>query len=196
LATRVEDISDEHLLEAYMGGLKKDIKHELFLIHPTNVMESMQPAHHIQSKNRATHRSTIGAYRGRRHRFGVHKTSISQLKRLAPQQMDQRREKVLCFNCDSKYNNGHKCGENKLLYIDCEQEEDQELEPPQDPDLEETTPTIYWHALANINTRQTLKIQGYINKKKVTILIDSDNTHIFINYKLEKDLNCFVYPEP
>jgi hypothetical protein len=38
----VDDISDEHLLEAYMGGLKQDIKHEIFLRHPTNIMEAMQ----------------------------------------------------------------------------------------------------------------------------------------------------------
>jgi hypothetical protein len=33
-ATRVDDISNEQLLQAYMGGLKEDIKHELFLRHP------------------------------------------------------------------------------------------------------------------------------------------------------------------
>jgi hypothetical protein len=50
LATRVDNISDEHLLEAYMGGLKEDIKHELFLKHPENIMEAMQFAHHIQDQ--------------------------------------------------------------------------------------------------------------------------------------------------
>jgi hypothetical protein len=33
LAIRVDNISDEHLLEAYMGGLKEDIKHDIFLKH-------------------------------------------------------------------------------------------------------------------------------------------------------------------
>jgi hypothetical protein len=28
------------------------------------------------------------------------------------------------------------------------------------------------------------------------MLIDSGSTHNFINYKLAKDLNCFVYPAP
>jgi hypothetical protein len=44
---------------------------------------------------------------------------------LTPQQMDEKRENRLCFNCDNKYNKGHKCGENKLFYIDYEEEEDQ-----------------------------------------------------------------------
>jgi hypothetical protein len=73
--------------------------------------------------------------------------------------MDERREKGLCFNCDDKYSKGHKCGENQLFYIDYEEEEDQELELPQDLDLEETTPIISSHVLADINTPQTLNIQ-------------------------------------
>jgi hypothetical protein len=70
------------------------------------------------------------------------------------------------------------------------------LEPSQDLDLEDTTRTIYFHALCNINTPQTLKIQGYIKNKKVTMLIDSGSTHNFIHYKLAKYLNCFVFPTP
>ena len=66
----------------------------------------------------------------------------------------------------------------------------------QDPNLEETPPTISCHALSDIVTLQTLNIQGYIKNKKVAIFIDSGSTHNFINYKLEKDLNFFVYPTP
>jgi hypothetical protein len=50
--------------------------------------------------------------------------------------------------------------------------------------------------LVGINTPQTIKIQGYIKKKKVIVLIDFGSTHDFINYKVEKYLNCFVYPAP
>jgi hypothetical protein len=50
--------------------------------------------------------------------------------------------------------------------------------------------------LAGISTPQTLKIEGYIKKKKVIVLIDSGSTHNFIHCKLAKDLNCFVYPAP
>jgi hypothetical protein len=50
--------------------------------------------------------------------------------------------------------------------------------------------------LAGINTPQTLKIEGYIKKKKVIVLIDSGSTHNFIHYKLAKALNCFVYRAP
>jgi hypothetical protein len=89
----VDDISDENLLEAYIGGLKQDIKHELFLRHPTNIMEAMQIASHIQAKNKATHKSTIGAYTIRKDCFGVYKTSVPQLTRLTPQNMEEEERK-------------------------------------------------------------------------------------------------------
>ena len=113
-----------------MSGLKQDTKHDLFLIHPRNIMEAMQCVHHIQAKNKATHKFTIGSYIGTIDHFWVHKTNVSQSKRLTPQQMDERREKGLCFNCDNKYSKGHKCSEKKLFYIDCEDEEDREVDSP------------------------------------------------------------------
>jgi hypothetical protein len=58
------------------------------------------------------------------------------------------------------------------------------------------TPTILCNALAGINTPQTLKIEGYIKKKKLIVLIDSGSTHNFIHYKLAKYLNFFVYLAP
>ena len=51
-------------------------------------------------------------------------SNLPKPTRLTPQQMDERREKGLCFNCDSKYSKGHKCGEKKLFYIDSEEDEE------------------------------------------------------------------------
>lgn len=110
--------------------------------------------------------------------------------------MDERREKGLCFNCDNRYIKGNKCNEYKLFQIDFEEEEDQDLEHSQDIELEETPPTIYFHALDDIITPKTIKIKVYMNKKKVTMLIDSCNTHNLIDYKLEKFLKCFIFPSP
>jgi hypothetical protein len=122
-----------------------------------------------------------------------------QPTRFTPQQLEERKEKGLCFNCDKKYSKGHKCGEKKLFYIDCEEEEEEEQEPSQDENVEaisseELTPTISCNALDGISTPQMLKIEGYIKMKKVIVLINSGSTHNFIQYKLAKSLNCSVYP--
>jgi hypothetical protein len=49
----------------------------------------------------------------------------TQPTRLTRYKMDERRENGLYFNCYSKYGKRHKCGEKKIFYIDCEEEEDQ-----------------------------------------------------------------------
>jgi hypothetical protein len=41
-----------------------------------------------------------------------------KMTRLTLQQIDERREKGLCFNCDTKYSKWHKCSEKKVFYID------------------------------------------------------------------------------
>ena len=56
---------------------------------------------------------------------------------MKPQQLYERREKRLFFNCDSKYSKGHKWNENKLFYIDCEEEASQEEETSEE--MEEDT---------------------------------------------------------
>ena len=58
-------------------------------------------------------------------------------QRLTPQQLDETREKWLCFNCDNKYSKGHKWNENKLFYIDCEEEETKEEEASQEEEASE-----------------------------------------------------------
>jgi hypothetical protein len=160
-------------------------------------------ARNVESKNMAmaTRRTNPNIYREN----NAHSSKKPQPTRLTHQQLEERKAKGLCFNCDNKYSKGHKCGEKKLFYIDCEEEEEQEQEQEQEPSQdenveaissEELTPTISCNALAGINTPQTLKIEGYIKKKKVIVLIDFGTTHNFIHYKLAKDLNCFVYPAP
>ena len=47
-----------------------------------------------------------------------------------------------------------------------------------------------------ISTLKTLKIEGYIEKKKVTVLFDPGTTHNFVLCKLVKVLSCFIYPAP
>jgi hypothetical protein len=74
--------------------------------------------------------------------------------------------------------------------------EEKEQEIPEGKNKEtpkEITPTISCNALSGITTLQTLKIEGYIKKKKVVVLIDSGSTHNFIHSKIAKDLNCFIY---
>ena len=53
---------------------------------------------------------------------------LPQPTRLTPQKLEEERAKGLCYSCDRKYTNGHKCIEKKLFYIYCVEEEENEHE--------------------------------------------------------------------
>jgi hypothetical protein len=173
----VKKITEDNLLDLFMNTLKESTQYEVRLLEPKSLEHAFSVARKVESKNMAFIRVVIKNYR----EHHVPSPYLTQPIRLTPQQMDEIREKGLCFNCDSKYSKEHKCSERKLFYIDCEEEEYQEPEPSQDIELEETSPTISCHALVGFFTPQTLKIEGYIKIEKVTMLIDSGSTHNFIN---------------
>jgi hypothetical protein len=112
LNIKVTDIPDEHLIDVFIGTLKDNIQHEVRLWEPKSLENAFKVARrtypNIYRENNAPSPKT------------------PQPTRLTPQQLEERKAKGLCFNCDSKYSKGHKCGDKKLFYIDCEQEEEQE----------------------------------------------------------------------
>jgi hypothetical protein len=166
LNTKLIDIPDEHLIDAFIGTLKDNIQHEVHLWEAKSLDNAFRVARNVESKNMDmdTRRTNPNIYRENNA-----PSKAPQPTRLTPQQLEEIKAKGLCFNCDNKCSKGHKCGEKKLFYIDCEEEEEQEQEqePPQDENVEsisseELTPTISCNALAGISTPQTLKIEGYI----------------------------------
>jgi hypothetical protein len=72
-----------------------------------------------ESKNMvmATRRTTLKIYQEN----NFHSCKPPQPTRLTPRQLEEIKEKGLCFNCDSKYSKGDKCHDKKLFYIDCEE---------------------------------------------------------------------------
>ena len=68
----------------------------------------------VESKIMATRKSTPHDYKD----GSIVSPSLPQPTRVTPQQLEEKREKGLCYNCDSKCTKGHKCVEKKLFYIE------------------------------------------------------------------------------
>jgi hypothetical protein len=132
LNIKVTYIPDEHLIDVFIGTLKDNIQHEVRLWEPKSLENAFKVARNVESKNMAmaTRRTNPNIYREN----NAPSSKIPQPTRLTPQQLEEIKAKGLCFNCDNKYSKGHKCGEKKLFYIDCEEEEEQE--PSQDENVE------------------------------------------------------------
>eukprot|EP00253_Pinus_taeda_P024425 PITA_24425 len=200
LSIRVKNNPKEHRIDVFIGTLKENIQHDVHLWKLDSLEKAFRLARKLERKIMATRRPTTHNYKD----GSVVSPSFMQPIMLTPQQLEEKREKGLCYSCDRKYTKGHKCAENKLFYIDCEEEEEKDQERSKEEDIlqaqsldkEEMNPTISCNALAGITTPQTIKIEGQIKKKKVIVLIDSGSTHNFIHCKIAKELNCFLYPAP
>jgi hypothetical protein len=135
LSLTVNDIPKDRLLDFFIGTLKDNIQqHEVYLFEPTSLEMAFRMERKVESKNMVmtTKRFLSNAYR----ESNAPSSNLPKPTRLTPQQMDERRVKGLCFNCDSKYSKGHKCGEKKLFYIDCEEDEEKEKETPEEKEKE------------------------------------------------------------
>jgi hypothetical protein len=126
LSLRLKNIPNDNLLDLFTGTLKDNIQHELCILEPTSLEMTFKLARRVEIKNMAmaTKRFPSDTYKEN----NVPSSNLPKPTRLTPQPVDERRSKGLCFNCDRKYSKGHKCGEKKLLYIDCEDDEEKEKE--------------------------------------------------------------------
>ena len=117
-----------------------------------------------------------------------------------PDEMVFLREKGLCYNCDEKWNASHHCKGRVLLFIvdnhvsktDYPSPElTTKLEPPIDPKPIPDTkyPHISLHALSGLPLTETFRLFSVISHASLTILIDSDNTHNFLQPRITQFLH-------
>ncbi|XP_026433313.1 uncharacterized protein LOC113330698 [Papaver somniferum] len=127
-------------------------------------------------------------------------SSLPPIKRLTQEQMQARRAKGLCYNCDELYKPGHWCKRQQLFMLSVEApvEEDvtveeevfeEEGETPVDSGME-----ISLHALTGTISGDTIRILGLLKKHKISILIDSGSTHSFIDSALSTKLHYEIQP--
>ena len=171
---RVKDIQEEHKIDVFIGILKDNIQHEVRLWEPDSLEKAFRLARKMESKIMATRKPITHSNKD----GSVFGPSLPQPTRVTPQQLEEKGEKGLCYNCDSKCTKGHKCAEKKLFYIEYEEEEEKDQETSKEeyihqdptPEKEEMKSTISCKALARITTPQTLKIEGHIKKKNIQVV--------------------------
>ena len=107
------------------------------------------------------------------------------IKCLSPEEMQARRDKGLCFNCDEKFSKFHKCKAKFLILLSMDASEGQEELPGNEAELDpvgllDTSCTISYHALNGEVVPKTLRFQGYVHNQNLSILVYSGSTHNFI----------------
>ena len=111
--------------------------------------------------------------------------------------IEERRKKSLCFYCEEKWHNGHKCKSPKV-YLFMERLQSQGLEANLNVDLEEESVgknaqlelqpevieqsvEITLYALLGSPSLGIMRVLGRINHQEMIILIDISSTHNFLD---------------
>ena len=149
LANRSIGLTDEALLNCFVGGLKTEIKRDVVAMVPPTLLRAVALARLYEDRYYPTSRSVNTNYT---HRYSAvtantatpnaviskiaSKPSLPSLlptpvapplkhtnvKRISPTEMQLRREKGLCYFCDEKFSFNHKCPNRQLLFLQLEEE--------------------------------------------------------------------------
>ena len=111
LSLRVDTIIEENLNYLFFDGLKDHIQHEVCMFCPSSVNDSFTLAPRVEEKFLISRKQGANVAKEK----GYSTPYLPQPTRLTPQQIEEKRAKKKCFNCDRKYSQGHKCSENKLF---------------------------------------------------------------------------------
>eukprot|EP00257_Ricinus_communis_P017974 XP_015576546.1 uncharacterized protein LOC107261479 [Ricinus communis] len=173
LSAQTTTLTSEQEKEIFISGLREALAVEVELHNPADLTTAMSLARLYERRSEKGRADSFPPRRLTTTPTNNSGPKPSFIKRLSRPEMEERRAKGLCFNCDEKFEIGHKC--KKLFWLEVLVEEDE-------PDDEE--PTISLHAISGTQTTQTMQVEGIINGFPLLVLIDSGSTHSFVNEAL------------
>ncbi|KAG2666849.1 hypothetical protein I3843_15G081700 [Carya illinoinensis] len=215
LSNRLRGLSESFKLSCFLSGLKDEIRLTVRMFDPTSLMAAYGLAKIQEEKvllyKKHNQRPSTNSYTEpaifksktlyqtpqqltqtpSKPANTTSSNAIVPVQKISQNQMKERREKGLCYHCDSKWNPGHRCHNPKLYLIE-EVEENQPLiehDTGQVSDQGEVVqildkgkcPEISLHAILGSLNPKTMRIRGRIGNQAVTILIDSGSTHNFLD---------------
>ena len=138
LVCRCEGLTEAHQVELFVAGLHKSIPTNIKLMYPTTLEDTMDHARAYEERDTPEDTDTTpvpkGNFRGGARpstpelvsppKSTVTLANRRPLMRLSPAEMDERRAKGLCYNCDDKYAPGHHCKRLYACWVDASDEED------------------------------------------------------------------------
>lgn len=183
----------------FVSGLRESVRADVQTASPISLTEAVSFARLYEAKFLSMRRTSIGEH----HRSSSlsttthisppqNSTTTPTIKRLTPAEMQIRRDKGLCFNCDKKFVPGHRC--KRLFLIDLVEdetssEEDDEADAAADPGG--PVPEISPHAMTGTPSPQTMRVPAMLGNRHIVILIDSGSTHNFLSLDVAAQQKIF-----
>ena len=176
IASRVQEWPVKALMGSYIGGLKEEIQSEVKLFHRTTLVHATSLARLQEDKLQRQRRALP--------RYGFLPTSPLQqavvastnpklplgtgFKRLSWTEMQARRDKRLCYNCDEKFEPSHKYKNQQVYMLETmlELEDVEEKKEVARRETQQTVPEIPLHEFSEVDTPQTMCVRGMTRGKR------------------------------
>ncbi|XP_039115571.1 uncharacterized protein LOC120251094 [Dioscorea cayenensis subsp. rotundata] len=127
-------------------------------------------------------------------------TASPPFRKMSYNEMQLRRAKGLCYNCDEIFTPQHKCANRRLLVLQW----DDDIQVPEELQfeddlvvantLEQEFQSLSLHAMNRRMVSGTLRFTGYINGYSIQILLDGGSDDNFIQPRVAKFLQLPVLP--
>lgn len=188
LLNEVSGQSEASLINFFIGGLKPELRCELNIIKPASLQKAFSMAKIYESQKGSTkHGGSVP------NSVSLLKTPPTRAKGvpivrkiLTAEGRKERTTKGLCFNYDDPFSPGHKC-RGWMFCLDASQQRLVEvMDRWEDDGIEEmtedsvTTTEISMQAFSGTFNPRTIRLIGWVQGRPLSVLIDSGNTHNFI----------------
>nr|KYP61599.1 Retrotransposable element Tf2 [Cajanus cajan]KYP61600.1 Retrotransposable element Tf2 [Cajanus cajan] len=219
LANRISDYPQSFYLSCFLSGLKPHLRREVTALQPPDLSHAIALAKLHDDKFRSSPFPPSRFGNPVRSTPPPTHTPISSpvplktlppllptphtklpIKKLTEAEMQARRDKNLCFNCDEKYTRGHRCKPQFLLLTTFDSDDAGDTAATEELQFSDEDPQeaglISLHAFSGQWTPQTFRVTGSIRGYAVQILVDSGATHNFIQSRVAQFLHLPSRPTP
>ncbi|XP_012827980.1 PREDICTED: uncharacterized protein LOC105949233 [Erythranthe guttata] len=196
--------NETYYLECFVEGLKDSIKNVVKMMRPMTLSQAIQQAKlqegnadHISEEIKHTVKSATTQLKLYKPTAQITRAQQAERggmnhKKLTRPELEERRKRGLCYNCDERYIPGHRC--KKLFHIECIPSSDDEATAEEVEELTEGVAEecmqISFNAITGQITQTTLKVLGKHKGQPITILLDTGASHSFLDPQTAIRLKC------
>ncbi|KAL4567338.1 hypothetical protein LXL04_022921 [Taraxacum kok-saghyz] len=212
LSAPLNGITEEVAMGQFINGLKNEIRAEVRVMGPRSLDQAMELAVKIEDKvnptlfrptfakstqsttNLQNHSSSFSSSSSGTHPTvkplftGSYSKPIRETRRLSEKELQEKKDRGLCFKCDEKWKVGHQCKRKELSIILALDEEDEVEEEPEPVIDDEPKTEVCLNSVLGIVKPKTLKLTGRIQQADVVVMVDPGATHNFVSLALVERL--------
>lgn len=130
MLVRVGRLTPSHQAGCFISGLKESIKVDVQASRPATLFAAIGLARRLYEARWYSNRRIVQLEVRKTipNHFSILNSSPLPIKRLSPAELHDKRSKGLCFNCNEKFNLGHRCKKLFLIEGSWSDEEDDDVD--------------------------------------------------------------------